>query len=78
MVQFEDVIYWDHLKAIMEWANKRYLDSLCALGCSSGPETASARKHLPKRTLQGKLSGVYNHEIHNPYHPILRGLMTPS
>ncbi|WP_367889806.1 homoserine O-acetyltransferase/O-succinyltransferase family protein [Vibrio cholerae] len=28
---------------------------------------------MPKRTREEKLSGVYYHDIHKPFHPLLRG-----
>ena len=71
LVQFEDVIYWDHLKTIMEWANKHVTSTLYV--CWAAQAGLKLLYDLPKRTRKEKLSGVYNHEIHNPYHPILRG-----
>ncbi|WP_333913399.1 homoserine O-acetyltransferase MetA [Vibrio coralliirubri] len=71
LVQFEDVIYWDHLKTIMEWANKHVTSTLYV--CWAAQAGLKLLYDLPKRTRKEKLSGVYNHDIHNPYHPILRG-----
>ncbi|MFA0724900.1 homoserine O-succinyltransferase, partial [Vibrio sp. 10N.222.49.E5] len=69
LVQFEDVIYWDHLKTIMEWANKHVTSTLYV--CWAAQAGLKLLYDLPKRTRKEKLSGVYNHEIHNPFHPIL-------
>ncbi|MCU8287946.1 homoserine O-succinyltransferase [Vibrio vulnificus] len=71
LVQFEDVIYWDHLKTIMEWAKSHVTSTLYV--CWAAQAGLKLLYNLPKQTRKEKLSGVYHHCIHKPYHPILRG-----
>ncbi|EJO9872114.1 homoserine O-succinyltransferase [Vibrio vulnificus] len=71
LVQFEDVIYWDHLKTIMEWAKSHVTSTLYV--CWAAQAGLKLLYNLPKQTRKEKLSGVYHHRIHKPYHPILRG-----
>ncbi len=71
LVQFEDVIYWDHLKTIMEWAKDHVTSTLYV--CWAAQAGLKLLYDLPKRTRKEKLSGVYHHKIHKPYHPVLRG-----
>ena len=71
LVQFEDVIYWEHLQAIMTWAKEHVTSTLYV--CWAAQAGLKLLYDLPKRTRKEKLSGVYHHQIHHPYHPILRG-----
>lgn len=71
LVQFEDVIYWDHLKTIMQWAKSHVTSTLYV--CWAAQAGLKLLYDLPKQTRKEKLSGVYHHRIHKPYHPILRG-----
>ncbi|MFH0280915.1 homoserine O-succinyltransferase [Vibrio alginolyticus] len=70
LVQFEDVIYWDHLKTIMEWAKDHVTSTLYVCWAQAGLKLLY---DLPKKTRKEKLSGVYHHQIHHQFHPILRG-----
>ncbi|EKG2482819.1 homoserine O-succinyltransferase [Vibrio vulnificus] len=71
LVQFEDVIYWGHLKTIMEWAKSHVTSTLYV--CWAAQAGLKLLYDLPKKTRKEKLSGVYHHRIHKPYHPVLRG-----
>ncbi|EDP59911.1 homoserine O-succinyltransferase [Vibrio sp. AND4] len=71
LVQFEDVIYWDHLKTIMEWAKEHVTSTLYV--CWAAQAGLKLLYNLPKKTRKEKLSGVYHHKIHHQYHPLLRG-----
>ncbi len=71
LVQFEDVAYWDHLQRIMTWAKGHVTSTLFV--CWAAQAGLKLLYNLPKRTRKEKLSGVYHHDIHNPFHPILRG-----
>ncbi|MCL9783167.1 homoserine O-succinyltransferase [Vibrio sp. S4M6] len=71
LVQFEDVIYWEHLQTIMNWASDHVTSTLYV--CWAAQAGLKLLYNLPKQTRQEKLSGVYQHEIHQPFHPILRG-----
>ncbi|KLU79155.1 homoserine O-acetyltransferase MetA [Aliivibrio fischeri] len=71
LVQFEDVIYWDHLQTIMTWAKDHVTSSLYV--CWAAQAGLKLLYDLPKRTRKEKLSGVYKHTNLNQHHPILRG-----
>lgn len=71
LVQFEDVIYWDHLQTIMTWAKDHVTSSLYV--CWAAQAGLKLLYDLPKRTRKEKLSGVYQHNNLDHHHPILRG-----
>ena len=71
LVQFEDVIYWDHLQTIMTWAKDHVTSSLYV--CWAAQAGLKLLYDLPKRTRKEKLSGVYQHINLDQHHPILRG-----
>jgi homoserine O-succinyltransferase len=71
LVQFEDVIYWDHLQKIMTWAKQHVTSTLYV--CWAAQAGLKLLYDLPKRTRKEKLSGVYSHEIQQVFHPLLRG-----
>lgn len=70
-MQFEDVIYWDHLQTIMTWAKDHVTSSLYV--CWAAQAGLKLLYDLPKRTRKEKLSGVYKHTNLDQHHPILRG-----
>ena len=71
LVQFEDVIYWEHLQTIMTWAKDHVTSSLYV--CWAAQAGLKLLYDLPKRTRKEKLSGVYQHNNLDQHHPILRG-----
>ncbi|WGY46783.1 MULTISPECIES: homoserine O-succinyltransferase [unclassified Vibrio] len=71
LVQFEDVVYWDHLQQIMKWAKEHVTSTLYV--CWAAQAGLKLLYNLPKQTREEKLSGVYVHENLQPYHPLLRG-----
>ncbi|OCH58208.1 homoserine O-succinyltransferase [Aliivibrio fischeri] len=71
LVQFEDVIYWDHLQTIMTWAKDHVTSSLYV--CWAAQAGLKLLYDLPKQTRKEKLSGVYKHTNLDQHHPILRG-----
>ena len=71
LVQFEDVIYWEHLETIMQWAKQHVTSTLYV--CWAAQAGLKLLYNLPKRTRKEKLSGVYHHQSHLPFHPLLRG-----
>ncbi|MGX9416366.1 homoserine O-succinyltransferase MetA [Vibrio sp. RC27] len=71
LVQFEDVVYWDHLKTIITWAQDHVTSTLYV--CWAVQAGLNILYDLPKRTKKDKLSGVYTHQIQHTYHPLLRG-----
>lgn len=71
LVQFEDVLYWDHLQTIMNWAKEHVTSTLYV--CWAAQAGLKLLYDLPKRTRSEKLSGVYHHDTLDCHHPILRG-----
>jgi homoserine O-succinyltransferase len=71
LVQFEDVIYWEHLKTIMDWAKEHVTSTLYV--CWAAQAGLKLLYDLPKRTRKDKLSGVYSHSTLDQHHHLLRG-----
>ncbi|QIL86423.1 homoserine O-succinyltransferase [Vibrio sp. HDW18] len=71
LVPFEDVAYWDHLQHIMSWAKAHVTSTLYI--CWAAQAGLKLLYNLPKRTREEKLSGVYYHTTHQPFHSLLRG-----
>lgn len=73
LVQFEDVIYWEHLQDIMTWAKDHVTSTLYV--CWAAQAGLKLLYDLPKKTRREKLSGVYWHKTHKEHskNPILRG-----
>ncbi|MDP2545149.1 homoserine O-succinyltransferase [Photobacterium damselae subsp. piscicida] len=71
LVQFEDVLYWEEIQIIMNWAKDHVTSTLFI--CWAAQAGLKLLYDLPKRTRKEKLSGVYQHQIHDHHHPLLRG-----
>lgn len=71
LVQFEDVLYWEEIQAIMNWAREHVTSTMYV--CWAAQAGLKLLYDLPKRTRKEKLSGVYFHQIHDCHHPVLRG-----
>lgn len=73
LVQFEDVIYWEHLQDVMNWAHQHVTSTLYI--CWAAQAGLKLLYDLPKKTRKEKLSGVYRHQINSELskHPLLRG-----
>ncbi|KLV06143.1 homoserine O-succinyltransferase [Photobacterium aquae] len=71
LVQFEDVLYWEEIQAIMSWARTHVTSTLFV--CWAAQAGLKLLYDLPKRTRKEKLSGVYWHQVHDCRNPIVRG-----
>ena len=71
LVQFEDVLYWEEIQTIMNWAKAHVTSTLFI--CWAAQAGLKLLYDLPKRTRKEKLSGVYFHQTHDCHHPMLRG-----
>ncbi|MBD8513173.1 homoserine O-succinyltransferase [Photobacterium sp. WH24] len=71
LVQFEDVLYWEEIQAILTWAKGHVTSTMYV--CWAAQAGLKLMYDLPKRTRKEKLSGIYTHRVHNPHHPLLRG-----
>lgn len=70
-LKFEQVDYWEELCRVMDWSKSNVYSTLhICWGAQAG-----LYRHfgIPKYELPEKLSGVYEHRILYPAHPILRG-----
>lgn len=73
LVPFENVIYWGHLKNIMDWAKEHVTSTLYV--CWAAQAALKLLYDLPRKTRKEKLSGVYLHQTNKKlsHNPILRG-----
>lgn len=70
-MEFEEVDYWQELCSILEWSRKNvYSVFHICWGAQAG---LYYRYGIRKFLFEEKLSGVYNHQILDPHHPLLRG-----
>ena len=68
---FEEVDYWQEMCQIMEWSRTNVYSVLYI--CWGAQAGLYYRYGINKRPLEKKLSGIYNHTVLNPYHPLMRG-----
>ena len=68
---FEEVDYWPEMCAIMEWSRENVYSVLHI--CWGAQAGLYYHYGIPKYPLPEKLSGIYNHTVLNPYHPLMRG-----
>ena len=71
MLDYEDVTYWDEMKAILDWTETNVHSTL---NVCWGAMAAIYHFHgVPKHTLPEKAFGVYRHRNLNPSSPYLLG-----
>ncbi len=70
-MDFEDVIYWDELKKIMDWADKNVTSTLHI--CWGAQAGIYYHYGVNKSDLADKLFGVYEHQVHHRKTPLVRG-----
>ena len=68
---FEEVEYWAELCRIMEWS-KTHVYSVLYI-CWGAQAGLYYHYGIQKHLMKEKLSGIYNHHVLNPYHPLMRG-----
>lgn len=68
---FEEVDYWEEMCRIMEWSRKNVFSVLYI--CWGAQAGLYYHHGIQKYMLPKKLSGIYNHRVLNPYHPLMRG-----
>ena len=70
-LEFEQVDYWEELQMIMDWSKHNvYSTFQISWGAQAG---LYHHYGVEKLSLNEKLSGIYNHKILDPLHPLLRG-----
>ena len=70
-LSFEDVDYWEEMCRIMEWSKTNVFSTLHI--CWGAQAGLYYHYGIPKYPLPEKLSGIYEHAVWNPYHPLMRG-----
>lgn len=71
MMPFEEVLYWQELREIMEWTKKHVYSTLYI--CWGAQAGLHYHFGIPKYPLDNKMFGVFAHEIQKVGHPLLRG-----
>ncbi|MFS1438085.1 homoserine O-succinyltransferase [Shewanella sp. 10N.286.52.C2] len=70
-LDFEDVVYWDHIKEIIDWS-QLHVTSVLFL-CWAGHAGLFHLYNLHRKLLAKKRSGVFKHSRSLKPHPLLRG-----
>ncbi|WP_434952318.1 homoserine O-succinyltransferase MetA [Shewanella sp. HL-SH4] len=70
-IDFEDVVYWDHIKEIIDWSQK-HVTSVLFL-CWAAHAGLFHLYGINRGLLDQKRSGVFNHVRATEPHPLLRG-----
>lgn len=70
-LEFENVDYWQELCRILEWSRKNVYSTFHI--CWGAQAGLYYRYGIRKYPFNEKLSGIYNHKIIVPLHPLLRG-----
>ncbi len=68
---FEQVDYWPELCSIMEWSRRSVYSTMHI--CWGAQAGLYYHFGIDKRALPQKLSGVYEHRVTAPLHPLVRG-----
>jgi homoserine O-succinyltransferase len=68
---FEDVTYWEELKAIFDWSRTHVTSTLYI--CWAAQAGLYHFYGIPKYDLEAKKFGVFPHTMNDPYLPIFRG-----
>lgn len=71
-MNFEDVLYWDELKEIMEWSKNNVYSTLHI--CWGAQAGLYYHYNVPKYHLANKIFGVFSHEVLKKHDDITRGL----
>lgn len=70
-LEWNEVIYWDELCSVMEWSKTNVTSTLHI--CWGAQAGIYYHYGINKYKLDSKLSGIYQHRVHNRKEPIVRG-----
>ena len=70
-LEFEDVMYWNELKEIMEWSKSNVFSTLHI--CWGAQAGLNYHYGIPKYPLEEKMFGIFEHRVLEPFHSIFRG-----
>ncbi|MCI8307529.1 MAG: homoserine O-succinyltransferase [Lachnospiraceae bacterium] len=68
---WNEVLYWDELCSIMEWSKTNVTSTLHI--CWGAQAGIYYHYGIDKYKLEDKISGIYEHRVHNRKEPIVRG-----
>lgn len=71
LMDFEQVDYWEELTEIMEWSKHNVYSTLHI--CWGAQAGLYYHYGIQKYTMEEKLSGIFQHRVLNPNHPLMRG-----
>lgn len=71
-MQFEDVLYWDELTEILDYAKKHVTSTMFI--CWGAQAALKYYYGIEKNTLPSKLFGVYSHKADMPFDPLVKGM----
>ncbi len=71
LLEFEDVDYWDELRAIMDWSRTNVHSTLHI--CWGAQAGIYHHYGVPKHVLPAKRFGVFEHSVVKPSSPLVRG-----
>ncbi len=71
LLEFENTDYWDELCTIMKWSRKNVYSTLHI--CWGAQAALYYHYGIQKFPLERKLSGVFEHTVTDPLHPLTRG-----
>ena len=71
MLKFEEVIYWDEITMIFDWARKHVTSTLYI--CWAAQASLYHFYNVKKTPLDNKLFGVYKHTVADKTNPLFRG-----
>ena len=71
-LEFEDVLYWEELKEIMEWSKSNVFSTLHI--CWGAQAGLNYHYNVPKYVLEKKMFGVFSHKINDKTAELTRGL----
>ena len=70
-MKFEDVLYWDELKEVFEFAKKRVTSTIFI--CWGAQAALYYYYNIPKYPLAKKMFGIYKHKKVSKFEPLLKG-----
>ena len=70
-MDFAEVVYWDEIKRIMEWAGSNVYSAMYI--CWAAQAAAYYYYGADKTLLKGKVFGVFKHRVYDRTNPLVRG-----
>lgn len=71
-LDFEEVLYWEELKGIMEWSKTHVFSTLHI--CWGAQAGLNYHYNIPKYQLDSKVFGVFSHFVNDKHAELTRGL----